>query len=292
MFRIGERTIEFAIVLLVILCGQWTNAQQDAHSGNIRGTVVDTTGSAIANATVRVSNMAGKPVAATATSGEGSFLISGLAPATYALEVEIKNFETARQEVTVAALGASEAVLRITLSVATLQQTVGVTASGTYATPGAVGAVKIEMPIMETPISVVVVPKAVLADQQVVALDQAIQNVSGVIPNNDSCGTNDSFSIRGFDAQEMTYEDGLRLDQYSNAGFPIDMANVERVEVLKVRRPRCMARPNPGAPSISSPRNRWALLTTWSSNSLAPTAFTGPTWMPLGGERAITSVEQ
>jgi len=233
MFRIGERAIEFAIVLLVILCGQGTNAQQEERSGKIRGTVVDTTGSAIANAIVRVSNMAGKPVAATATSGEGGFLISGLPPATYVLEVEINNFETTRQEVTVAAQGASEAILRITLRVATLQQSVSVTASGTYATPDSVGAVKIEMPIMETPISVVVVPKAVLADQQVVALDQAIQNVSGVIPNNDSYGTNDSFSIRGFDAQEMTYEDGLRLDQYSNAGFPIDMANVERVEVMK-----------------------------------------------------------
>ena len=78
-----------------------------------------------------------------------------------------------------------------------------------------------------------VVPQAVLKDQQVVALDQAIQNVSGVIPNNDSYGTGDSFSIRGFDAMEMTYEDGLRLDQYSTSGFPVDMANTERVEVIK-----------------------------------------------------------
>jgi len=181
MFSIGERAIEFAIVLLVILCGQGTNAQQEERSGKVRGTVVDTTGSAIAKAIVRVSDMAGKPVAVTETSGEGSFLISGLAPATYVLEVEIDNFETARQEVTVAAEGASEAILRITLRVATLQQTVSVTGSGTYATPDSVGAVKIEMPIMEIPISVVVVPKAVLAHQQVVALDQAIQNVTGVL---------------------------------------------------------------------------------------------------------------
>ena len=102
-----------------------------------------------------------------------------------------------------------------------------------YTVPDATAATKVDTPIMQTPVSVQVIPQQVLQDQAVTHLDDALQNVSGVIPNNDSFGTADSFTIRGFDQEEMTYEDGLRLDQYSTSGFPRDLANIERIEVVK-----------------------------------------------------------
>ena len=208
-------------------------AQNARPSSDVVGTIVDTTGSAIAGAKVSLIDAAGRTAASGITNSEGHFTLTRVAPGKYALRAESKNFETASQEIEVAPPSVSEVPLVITLKVAGVQQSVNVTAAGSYVSPDSLGATKTEMPIMETPVSVQVVPQAVLKDQQVVALDQAIQNVSGVIPNNDSYGTNDSFSIRGFDAQDLTYEDGLRLDQYSNAGFPIDMANVEKVEVVK-----------------------------------------------------------
>ena len=209
------------------------SAQNSNPNANVVGTVVDTTGSAIAGARVSLRDAVGKTAASGITNAEGRFTLTGVAPGKYALRAENKNFETASREIEVASTSANEMPLVITLKVAGVQQSVNVTAAGSYVSPDSLGATKTEMPIMETPVSVQVVPQAVLKDQQVVALDQAIQNVSGVIPNNDSYGTGDSFSIRGFDAMEMTYEDGLRLDQYSTSGFPVDIANTERVEVIK-----------------------------------------------------------
>jgi len=207
-------------------------AQDALRNGNLQGTVVDTTGSAIGAARVTLRDRAGNVSANTTTNPEGHFTISGVVPGAYVLEAEGKNFDKSSRDVLVSPNTGSTPLL-ITLKVASVQQSIDVSAAGAYALPDAAGATKTDMPIMETPVSVQVIPQQVMQDQQVVALDQAIQNVSGVIPNNDSYGTNDSFSIRGFDAQDLTYEDGLRLDQYSNAGFPIDMANVEKVEVVK-----------------------------------------------------------
>ncbi len=209
------------------------SAQHSTQEGSVLGTVVDSTGSAIAGAHITLLNDAGNVKAATSTNSDGRFSISGIPPGKYTLRTESNSFDKASQEVVVAGRATAETALVITLHVAAVQQTVNVTASGAYAVPEALGATKTDMPLMETPISVQVIPQQVLQDQQIVRIPEALQNVSGVIPNNDSYGTNDSFSIRGFDAQEMTYEDGLRLDQYSNAGFPIDMANTEKIEVVK-----------------------------------------------------------
>ena len=223
--------------VLVLLSCFWIlsspmTAQEALRNGSLQGTVVDTTGSAIGGARVTLRESDGKVTASSETNPEGHFTISGIAPGSYILEAESKNFGKASRAVVVSSETANLPLV-IALKVAAIQESISVTGSGAYATPDATGATKTEMPIMQTPISVQVIPLQVQQDQQVVALDQAIQNISGVIPNNDSYGTNDSFSIRGFDAQDLTYEDGLRLDQYSNAGFPIDMANVEKVEVVK-----------------------------------------------------------
>ena len=207
-------------------------AQEAPRDGKVQGTVLDATGGAIAGARITLLDVAGSVTASATANAEGRFVIAGVSSGKYSLEAESKNFDKAIAEVAVSAAGAGEPLV-ITLKVAAVEQSIEVSAQGAYAVPDAVGATKTDMPIMETPVSVQVIPQQVMRDQQVVALDQAIQDVSGVIPNNDSYGTNDSFSIRGFDAQEMTYEDGLRLDQYSSAGFPIDMANVENVEVVK-----------------------------------------------------------
>lgn len=102
-----------------------------------------------------------------------------------------------------------------------------------YSVPDATAGTKLDSAIIDTPVSVQVVPLQILKDQQTLRLQDALQNVSGVIANNDGGSTADSFTIRGFDANEMTYEDGLRFDESTNGGFTIDMANVEQVEVAK-----------------------------------------------------------
>ena len=49
-----------------------------------------------------------------------------------------------------------------------------------YVQPDATTGTKTDTPIMETPLNVQVITKQVLKDQQVIRLDQALKNVSGV----------------------------------------------------------------------------------------------------------------
>jgi iron complex outermembrane recepter protein len=97
----------------------------------------------------------------------------------------------------------------------------------TYYIPDAVTATKTDTPLMETPMSVKVVPKQVLKDQQVITVDQALKNVSGIVAGAGGTGT---FFMRGFGNFNL-YRDGfLNQSQWSHTE---DLANVERVEVLK-----------------------------------------------------------
>lgn len=119
-------------------------------------------------------------------------------------------------------------------------------APGEYKVEAADTATKTDTPILETPVSIQVIPLQVLEDQKVSRLDDALNNVSGVIRSNDSYGTGDSFSIRGFDQMESTYEDGLKLDQYTTSGLTRSTANIERIEVVKGPASVLFGRSEPG----------------------------------------------
>ncbi|ULA61105.1 MAG: hypothetical protein LZF60_310004 [Nitrospira sp.] len=88
-------------------------------------------------------------------------------------------------------------------------------------------ATKTDTPIMETPMSVKVVPQQVMRDQQVVRVDQALKNVSGVISGAEG---DMQFNVRGFD-QFNFYRDGYPFQSQWFHGE--DLTNIERVEVLK-----------------------------------------------------------
>jgi iron complex outermembrane receptor protein len=97
-----------------------------------------------------------------------------------------------------------------------------------YNRPTASTATKTDTPLIETPYSLRVVPQQIIEDQQGVRLEKALQNVSGVTREPAGNLTVESFNIRGFQSF-YTYRDGLRMGLFS----PREMANVERVEVLK-----------------------------------------------------------
>jgi iron complex outermembrane receptor protein len=96
-----------------------------------------------------------------------------------------------------------------------------------YARRSASTATKTDTPIMETPVSIQVVPQQVLKDQQAYRIQDAVKNVSGV-QQRFSTGGHDRFIVRGFDLDEIMYRNGIRLK-----GLNFDLANVQQVEVLK-----------------------------------------------------------
>lgn len=98
-----------------------------------------------------------------------------------------------------------------------------------------------DTPLMETPISIQVVPRAVLQDQQSIQVGDAIKNVSGVFQANTFGGFAEEFLIRGFNTNWNNYLDGFRWP-----ASRLTMANVERVEVVKGAAANLYGRIEPG----------------------------------------------
>ncbi|MCX7107580.1 MAG: TonB-dependent receptor [Methylococcales bacterium] len=97
----------------------------------------------------------------------------------------------------------------------------------TYTVVDSSTATKTDTPLMLTPMSVKVVTQQVIKDQQVITVDQALRNVSGAVPG---AGGTGNFFLRGFGNSNI-YRDGfLNQSQWAHTE---DLANVERVEVLK-----------------------------------------------------------
>ena len=207
-------------------------AQDTPGGAMLSGSVEDPTGGAIVGARITLRNGAGMPVASATSDSTGRFTISGVAPGSYVLSVESHNLEPASRNIVVSSADGSPAY-RIVLGVVPVRESLTVSASSGYVATTAKAGTKVELPLMETPVAVQVIPAQVLADQQTVNLVDALVNVSGVAPTNDSYGTSDSFSIRGFDANALLYQDGMKLDQYNASGFPQDLANVEEIQVVK-----------------------------------------------------------
>ncbi|WP_409568457.1 TonB-dependent siderophore receptor [Methylobacterium sp. J-072] len=94
-------------------------------------------------------------------------------------------------------------------------------------------ATRTDTPLRDTPQSVQVVPREVLVDQQDIRLSDALQNVSSVQPGGTIQGRSDTFIIRGFRTQTYAI-DGVLLNQAGTfSTVTRDLADVERIEVLK-----------------------------------------------------------
>lgn len=98
-----------------------------------------------------------------------------------------------------------------------------------YVAKHASTATKTDTPLLETPVSVQVVPAAVIEDQRVNRLQEALENVSGLRShNNDLEGY--SYKIRGFNSLNL-FRNGLAVPL--TIATIEEMANIAQVEVLK-----------------------------------------------------------
>ena len=94
-------------------------------------------------------------------------------------------------------------------------------------------ATRTDTPLRDVPQSVQVVPREVIADRQDQRLTDSVTTVSNVQPAGTLQGRTDTFVIRGFNTQTYAI-DGVLLNQASNFyTVQRDLADVERIEVLK-----------------------------------------------------------
>lgn len=104
--------------------------------------------------------------------------------------------------------------------------------SGYRATRSAT-ATKTDTPLRDSPQTINVVPRQVIGDQQDLRLTDAVTNASNVQPGSTVQGRSQNYLIRGFSTQVFAV-DGVLLNPAINF-YPVerDLANAERVEIIK-----------------------------------------------------------
>ncbi|MBS7663892.1 TonB-dependent siderophore receptor [Pseudomonas lalucatii] len=91
---------------------------------------------------------------------------------------------------------------------------------------------KYSAPLLDTPQTITVVPRAVIEEQNALSLRQVLSNVSGITfaAGEGGGGLGDSINIRGFGANNSIQIDGLRDSAQTTRN---DSFNLEAVEVIK-----------------------------------------------------------
>ena len=117
--------------------------------------------------------------------------------------------------------------------------------------PSASKTLKTDTPLMQTPISVQVVTRQTMDDQQAISVKDAIVgNVSGVtlLPN-----FVDVYKVRGFANARNIYKNGLLEYRMRN----LDTTNLQSIDVLKGPAAMLFGAWSPAASSISSSNGHW-----------------------------------
>ncbi|RYF40535.1 MAG: TonB-dependent siderophore receptor, partial [Comamonadaceae bacterium] len=120
-----------------------------------------------------------------------------------------------------------------------------------YRAPESSTATRTETPNLEVSQSVQVVPQAVIQDQNNMSLSDAVRNVSGVQADFGFSGSLQPLLIlRGFPSVSMTATGSISSTYYLDGtkvqGVPIDLTNVQQVEVIKGPNSVLYGRAEPG----------------------------------------------
>lgn len=87
--------------------------------------------------------------------------------------------------------------------------------------------------IMDVPQSIQFVPREVIDDQQILDLTSALRNVSGIQAGTNAGNRSESFTIRGFRSSYYAVDSIMLSPAIETNDSYRDMANIERIEVLK-----------------------------------------------------------
>jgi iron complex outermembrane recepter protein len=96
-----------------------------------------------------------------------------------------------------------------------------------YAATHTSSGTKTDTPVLETPMAVQTIPEEVLDDRQIINIQEAVKNVSGIQATTQFY---DFFQIRGFFSYNSRLRNGL---QTTNAYGGVDLAFVDKVEIAK-----------------------------------------------------------
>jgi len=195
--------------------------------GRIAGALFDPSGAAVVGATVEIQNKATGEKAITKSGNDGHYAFDNIAEGEYEVIADTTGFRrTVRDSIFVNP--GQETIADLTLSVNPRRETVTVVEEG-YAVPNETAGTKTDTPLLETPMAVQAIPRAVIDDRQERTSLEVVKNVSGV--QSSTYEFYDQFLIRGFDSgYGVTFRNGLQLRGINEA---VNMAFVDHIEVVK-----------------------------------------------------------
>jgi len=254
----------FTVPAALQLSAQKTEVASVSAPQSVLVMVADAQGAAIAQAVVRY-ECAGAQTSAH-SDAQGS-LRSQLAPGLCSVHVEADGFQPLDQQVTIVAQPQPQ-LLRLVMAVKSRQENVVVVAKGGPVVSDSDIGSRVEIPLRDLPQSLQIVPRQVLDQQQAHSMNDALRNVAGVTIPWTSGGRYESITIRGFTTMGQ-FKDEFRNDSGSTHA-PVELSNIERVEVLKGPSSTVFGRLDPsGVVNLVtfSPQNRRAFNATLTSGS-------------------------
>jgi iron complex outermembrane receptor protein len=211
-----------AAVFLPVLSLQSQNTSQG--TGAVSGVIRASDGTPLKSAAFAVEG-ADRQVE---TDLDGSFVVSRIAPGKYRVTARAIGFSPVSREIEVTSGRVTR--LEISLSKSTVELgAITIVGSRRYGANASKAAMKMDVPVLDVPQSLVVISEDFMKDQNANALDDLLRNVAGLSSFSDY----QDFTARGFrsNEDEVTYN-GTRANPVNFFGSP-NLSNVERVEVLK-----------------------------------------------------------
>ncbi|HEY4380497.1 MAG TPA: TonB-dependent siderophore receptor [Acidobacteriaceae bacterium] len=167
---------------------------------------------------------AAKPAAAGDSDATGEFS-ANLLPGVYQVELSHAGFQSVKQQVDFSAPNAGR--LTVALPILESVQSVDIRTDGLGAEVAA-SATRMPMTLLETPQQIQVLTHELLQARSTESMKQAVEMVPSVGLQLGE-GRRDNFFIRGFNAVNDMYIDGVR----DSAQYYRDLSNTERIEVLE-----------------------------------------------------------
>lgn len=219
-----------ATVVLGVCALAVGGAAPAAAQNVVRGSVVDASGAAVPGVLVRVER--GLVAYEAITGVNGRFLIERVPPGPVRLSAVLSGFRPVHREIAVSERDEQE--LLITLEPASLAETVTVVAEGrTYRPHSATTGTKLDLPLLETPQSVTVIPSKVVEDRQVLRMGELADNVASVRASPGYGGLSSAnYYMRGF---RGSFGGGNLRDGFRDYTFlsSRDVQGIEQTEFLK-----------------------------------------------------------
>jgi catecholate siderophore receptor len=198
---------------------------QPSPQPSLQGRVLDSSGAPIAGARVTAAPESRGAVISTATDQQGEFTLV-LVTGVYTLRIAAAGFRELTQRVTAPA--SAEGTREFVLQVATVVETVDVSAPGGYQVPAAITATKTPTLLRDVPQAITVIPRTAIDDQRMGSMADVVRYVPGIGMAQGE-GNRDTPIFRGNSSTSDFFVDGVRDD----AQYFRDLYNVDRIEALK-----------------------------------------------------------